>query len=66
MISTGLAYIADMIPAWACIVMATVFASVSHELEHDLIHRLYFKKNALIQNIMMAIVWVMRPNTVNP
>jgi fatty acid desaturase len=66
MISTGLAYIADMIPAWACIVMATVFASVSHELEHDLIHRLYFKKNAFIQNIMMAIVWIMRPNTVNP
>jgi fatty acid desaturase len=66
MISTGLAYIAHMIPAWACIVMATVFASVSHELEHDLIHRLYFKKNAFIQNTMMAIVWIMRPNTVNP
>lgn len=66
MISTGALYIADIIPAWVCICVATLFASISHELEHDLIHRLYFKKNALIQNIMMAIVWLMRPNTVNP
>jgi fatty acid desaturase len=66
MIGSGLAYIADIIPAWLCIVMATLFASISHELEHDLIHQLYFKKNAFIQNTMMAIVWIMRPNTVNP
>lgn len=66
MIGTGAAYIYGFIPAWLCIVMATIFASISHELEHDLIHRLYFKKNAFIQNMMMAIVWLMRPNTVNP
>lgn len=66
MIGSGAAYLYDLIPAWLCIVIATVFASISHEIEHDLIHRLYFKKNAVIQNIMMAIVWIMRPNTVNP
>lgn len=66
MIGTGLAYISGLIPAWLCIVVATMFASISHELEHDLIHKLYFKENQLIQNAMMAIVWLMRPNTVNP
>lgn len=66
MIGAGLAYITGMISAWLCILVATVFASISHELEHDLIHKLYFKKNRLVQNAMMAIVWLMRPNTVNP
>jgi fatty acid desaturase len=66
MIASGLAYYYDLIPAWLCIVMSTLFASISHELEHDLIHRLYFRKNALAHNFMMAAVWVMRPGVVNP
>jgi len=66
MIATGAAYLYDLIPAWLCIIVATIFASISHEIEHDLIHRLYFRKNAFIHNMMMAIVWIMRPNTVNP
>lgn len=66
MVGTGAAYIAGMIPAWLCIIVATVFASISHELEHDLIHKLYFKNKVAVQNLMMAIVWLMRPNTVNP
>jgi len=56
----------EMIPAWLCIILSAFFASVSHELEHDLIHRQYFKKNALMHNLMMLVVWIMRPNTVNP
>jgi fatty acid desaturase len=66
MIFSGYAYIAQWIPAWACIMLSAFFASISHELEHDLIHRLYFRKNRFIQNTMMAVVWIMRPNTVNP
>jgi fatty acid desaturase len=66
MVATGAAYIGGLIPAWLCIVVATVFASISHELEHDLIHKLYFKDNRFVQNLMMAIVWLMRPNTINP
>ena len=66
MIFSGYAYIAQWIPAWACIMLSAFFASISHELEHDLIHRLYFRKNRFVQNTMMAIVWIMRPNTVNP
>jgi len=66
MIASGLAYYYDLIPAWACIVISTIFASISHELEHDLIHRLYFRKNALAHNFMMTAVWFMRPGVVNP
>ena len=66
MVFSGYAYIAQWIPAWACIVISAFFASISHELEHDLIHRLYFRKKPFVQNTMMAIVWIMRPNTVNP
>jgi len=66
MLGSGLAYLNGIIPAWLCIVVSTMFASVSHELEHDLIHKLYFKKNPIVQNGMMAVVWLMRPNTVNP
>jgi fatty acid desaturase len=66
MIFSGYAYIAQWIPAWACVMLSAFFASISHELEHDLIHRLYFRKNRFVQNTMMAIVWIMRPNTVNP
>jgi len=66
MVLTGAAYLGGLIPAWLCVIVATFFASISHELEHDLIHRLYFKENRFIQNAMMAIVWLMRPNTVNP
>ncbi|WP_353348417.1 fatty acid desaturase [Oceaniserpentilla sp. 4NH20-0058] len=66
MIASGLGYIYGFIPAWLCILCSAFFAAISHELEHDLIHRLYFRKQPLIQNMMMAIVWIMRPNTINP
>lgn len=66
MVLSGYAYIAGWIPAWACVLISAVFASISHELEHDLIHRLYFRKRPFVQNTMMTIVWLMRPNTVNP
>lgn len=66
MIGCGYLFFIDAIPAWACIVMAAIFASLSHELEHDLIHRQYFRKNNFMHNLMMLMVWVMRPNTVSP
>jgi fatty acid desaturase len=32
--------------------------SILHELEHDLIHNLYFKKFPLVQDIMFFFIWV--------
>ena len=66
MAGAALGYYFDYLPAWATIVLAAIFASLSHELEHDLIHRQYFKKNAFMHNLMMLVVWIMRPNTINP
>ena len=66
MIGSGIMYYFGVIPAWLTIIISAIFASFSHELEHDLIHRQYFKKNAFAQNFMMLMVWCMRPNTVNP
>ncbi len=55
-----------MMPWHATIPLAAIFASFTHELEHDLIHSMYFRKNAFMHNLMMALVWVARPNTINP
>ncbi|MFA7552750.1 MAG: fatty acid desaturase [Spongiibacteraceae bacterium] len=66
MVGCAYLYYIDVMPAWLCIICAAIFASVSHELEHDLIHRQYFSRNAFMQNLMMLVVWIMRPNTVNP
>ena len=66
MASCGVLYYHSFIPAWLCIIIAAIFASVSHELEHDLIHKLYFRNKAFMQNFMMTIVWLMRPSTINP
>ncbi|CAM4186810.1 fatty acid desaturase [Pseudoalteromonas byunsanensis] len=66
MISVGWLYYAGKISALVCVICAAVFASLSHELEHDLIHKQYFRSNSLLYNLMMLIVWLMRPNTVNP
>lgn len=66
MITGGYFYYIGTISAWLCIVSSAIFASFSHELEHDLIHRQYFGKNKFMHNLMMLVVWLMRPNTLNP
>ena len=66
MIGLATLYFFELIPAWLCIVLAAIVASISHEIEHDLIHRQYYSKKPFMHNLMMLIVWIMRPNTVNP
>lgn len=48
------------------VVSVAFWTSFLHELEHDLIHYMYFKKNKFIHNLMMLGVWVFRPMTINP
>ena len=66
LIGVGVLYYLAIIPAWACIILAAMAASISHELEHDLIHKQYFSNQPLIHNFMMLTVWLMRPNTISP
>jgi hypothetical protein len=55
-----------VIPAFCCVLLAAFFTSLLHELEHDLIHRLYFRTRPWLYHVAMFTVWVFRPSTVNP
>jgi fatty acid desaturase len=65
-ITAGFLYFYGIIPAWCCIIIAALSASIAHEIEHDLIHHQYFKSNSVVYHSMMFMVWIIRPNTVNP
>lgn len=65
-ISLGCLYYLAIIPAWLCVIAAAFVASISHEMEHDLIHKQYFGKHPFMHNLLMLLVWCMRPNTINP
>ncbi len=53
--------------AWYVAVPAVAFVtSLIHELEHDLIHLMYFKKTPWAHHLMMALCWLARPGTINP
>lgn len=60
------AYTIGVIPAWLCVIVAAVAASFVHELEHDLIHYMYFKNNKIMHHLMMLLCWVVRPGTISP
>ncbi|MCZ3030561.1 fatty acid desaturase, partial [Acinetobacter baumannii] len=54
------------IPAWLCIFINALLTSLIHEIEHDLIHRLYFRKKPLAHNAMMFFCWLARPGMPSP
>ncbi|WP_330114725.1 fatty acid desaturase [Pseudomonas sp. JS3066] len=66
MLGSALLYLNDQIAWWACLLLNAFFASLTHELEHDLIHSMYFRKRKVPHNLMMALVWMARPSTINP
>ena len=59
-------YIGGYLAWWACLLLNAFFASLTHELEHNLIHSMYFRKRPLQHNLMLALVWLARPSTINP
>jgi len=59
-------YITDHISWWLCVLVNAVLISLTQEIEHDLIHQLYFPKNPFMHHLMMALSWVARPSTTNP
>ncbi len=66
MVGSGYLYFLGKIPWYVCIPLAAFFAGVTQEIEHDLIHQLYFRDKKWAYNLMMAAAWFARPNTVNP
>lgn len=65
-VASGWAYVADVIPWYVCVPLTAVFLSFIHELEHDLIHQLYFRNSPRAYNLMMALCWITRPSTISP
>jgi len=59
-------YARGSLSPWLCVPLVAVFASLIHELEHDLIHFLYFKRRPWVNHLMLAIGWLVRPSTINP
>ncbi|TWC32770.1 fatty acid desaturase [Pseudomonas sp. SJZ079] len=66
MLGSAALYLGGHLAWWACLLLNAFFASLTHELEHDLIHSMYFRKRRLPHNLMLALVWLARPSTINP
>jgi fatty acid desaturase len=66
MLGSAALYIGGHMAWWVCLLLNAFFASLTHELEHDLIHSMYFRKQRVPHNLMMALVWLARPSTINP
>ena len=66
MIGSAALYITGHMAWWVCLLLNAFFASLTHELEHDLIHSMYFRKQRVPHNLMMGLVWLARPSTINP
>jgi hypothetical protein len=56
----------EILTTWFLIIWIAFWTSILHELEHDLIHGLYFKKSKYMVNFMFFVVWIFRPLTLNP
>lgn len=65
-VANAVAHGQGLMPAWAAVPVAAFFMSLLHELEHDLIHYMYFRKRPFLHNLMMAGVWLFRPSTISP
>ncbi len=66
MLGSAALYVGGHMAWWACLLLNAFFASLTHELEHDLIHSMYFRKQRVPHNLMLALVWLARPSTINP
>jgi fatty acid desaturase len=53
-------------PAWMCFILNAFCTSFLHELEHDLIHQLYFRTKPIVQNVFMGLIWLFRGNLISP
>ncbi|HJS74825.1 MAG TPA: fatty acid desaturase [Vicinamibacteria bacterium] len=65
MVGLGWLYAVGAVPGVLVIVGNAFLASILHEIEHDLIHFLYFRTRPLVHNLMMFGVWVLRGNVVH-
>jgi fatty acid desaturase len=65
-VAGALGYAYGILPAWAVLISSGFFMGVLHDLEHDLLHRLYFQNKRWLYNTAMLTVWILRPSSINP
>jgi len=65
MASVCTAYIYGALPWYLAMPLMGVLVSFMHELEHDLIHDMYFKEHKWVQHFMFAMIWASKLNA-NP
>lgn len=63
---TSYLYLVGTISIWLLVPINAFFMGILHELEHDLIHWMYFRKNKIIHDSMLFVIWILRPLTINP
>ncbi|KUY85802.1 fatty acid desaturase [Burkholderia sp. RF4-BP95] len=66
MLAIAWLYARGAIAWYVALPLAAFVTSLIHELEHDLIHLMYFKKTPWAYHLMMALCWLTRPGTINP
>jgi fatty acid desaturase len=66
MILMGYLYIKGVSPWWLTILVSGFWAGILNEVEHDLMHFIYFKKNKWAHDFMMVLVWAFRGNYMSP
>lgn len=57
-IALAFGYLVGALPWWLVLPSSAIALSLLHELEHDLIHDLYFRARRRVQDLMFAGIWV--------
>lgn len=65
-VGASILYLKGILNIWILIPFNAIWMSILHELEHDTIHYMYFKKHKWIQDYMLGMGWILRPMTINP
>jgi Fatty acid desaturase len=65
-VGAAVGYYFGVLPAWLVILSSAFFMSFIHDIEHDLLHRLYFQKQRWFYNLSMGLTWVFRPSSISP
>ncbi len=57
---TALAFLNDAIPGILAVISMAFAMSIAHEMEHDLIHNLYFSSSKKMHAFAMGLIWVIK------
>lgn len=59
-------YARGKMPWYVAVPLSAFWMSILHELEHDLIHLMYYRKDRRMNDLMLGVVYAFRLSTINP